>query len=187
MPACWCLARTPKRWSSGRWNCCATALPSHRRPGHRQRRHRAGPPVRPPRCPGGSRGRQSGGAGSRGGECPAAGLAGGLARSAVAGGCRPLRPDRAIPPTWPKRTRTCPACATNRARPWWPAPTDWTTCGASSRRLAHLEGAGCCWSTAGSRPRRCGRCWGCGIHGGGQPQDLAGIERCSGGRWLELG
>ena len=27
MPACWCLARTPKRWSSGRWNCCATALP----------------------------------------------------------------------------------------------------------------------------------------------------------------
>ena len=48
--------------------------------------------------------------------------------------------------------------------------------------------AGCCWSTARTRPRPCAACWrrrACSAVA--SRRDLAGIERCSGGQWLELG
>ena len=93
------------------------------------------------------------------------------------------------PPTWPKRTRTCPACATNRARPWWPAPTDWTTCDASSLLRRHTWNGGWLLLEHGWEQAAAVRALlaAAGFTAVASRRDLAGIERCSGGRWLELG
>ena len=159
MPACWCLARTPKRWSSGRWNCCATALPRIV-----------------------DLGTGSGAialalqSARRDARVEAVDASPAALEVAAANALRLGLPVALREAQWLEGAGRYDLIVSNlRGRsgraPARPAPRTARGPGGRRRRTGrpaahrrfgakHLEpGAGCCWSTAGSRPRRCGRCW----------------------------
>ena len=59
---------------------------------------------------------------------------------------------------------------------------------AAGPRPPALRAPGCCWNMATTRPGPFATCWLLpASQGVTSRRDLAGIERCSGGKWLELG
>jgi release factor glutamine methyltransferase len=73
---------------------------------------------------------------------------------------------------------------------WRLGPTAWPTSALSwPRPLPTCAPApGCCWNMATTRPKAVRDLMvAAGFHDVTSRRDLAGIERCSGGKWLELG
>ena len=187
---CWCRGPTPRRWSTGRSSCwrarCAARPPrsstsapaaarsrwrvKHALPARRGHRHR----------------RQRGGAGGRARQCGAARP--GVSRSPRATGGRPwpataLRP-RAVQPAVRRRRRPAPGGAAARAARG--ADAGRRRAGRAARRSSPARpricarAAGCCSSTATTRPTPCARC----LRAPASPtsqtrRDLAGQPRCT--------